>query len=120
LGWLLGNTAANNQQLEPDVPADRVADRRIESCRNQGIAQRQDAVRGRAVGLADVEAFVQLMFDHPGRHDLACGIDDAADGALRSNRVPLRGAGIDTFQVTAVQRTSLLVEVPPRNAVHRC
>ena len=55
-----------------------------------------------AVGFADSEAFEQAMFDHPGRHDLAGGIDDAADGALRSNRVPLRGAGIDAFQMMAV------------------
>src|SRR5580704_12000729 len=37
----------------------------------------------------------------PGRHDFAGGMDDAADGALRSNRVPLRGAGIDAFQIMA-------------------
>jgi hypothetical protein len=73
-----------------------------------------------AVGFADSEAFEQAMFDHSGRHDLAGGIDDAADGALRSNRVPLRGAGIDAFQMMAIQRAALLVEIPPRNAVHRC
>jgi hypothetical protein len=38
----------------------------------------------------------------PGRHNLAGGIDDAADGSLRSNQFPLRGAGINTFQMTAV------------------
>ena len=59
------------------------------------------------------------MFDHPGRHDLTGGIDDAADGALGSNRVPLRGAGIDTLQMMAVERAALLVEIPPGNAVHR-
>src|ERR1700679_4398339 len=60
------------------------------------------------------------MFDHAGRHDLAGGIDDAADGALGSNRIPLRGAWIDAFQMMAVQRAALLVEIPPGNAVHRC
>src|SRR5271156_6567009 len=50
------------------------------------------------------------MFDPPGRHDLAGGIDDAADGALGSNRIPLRGVGIDTFQVMALERAALLVE----------
>ena len=60
------------------------------------------------------------MFDHPGRHDLAGGIDDAADGALGSNRIPLRGAGIDTFQMMAVERAALLVEIPPGKAIHRC
>jgi hypothetical protein len=44
----------------------------------------------------------QAMFDHPRRHDLAGAIDDAADGALRSNPVPLRGAGIDAFQMMAL------------------
>src|SRR6202051_286741 len=107
-------------ELEPDVPADGVADRRIKAGGNQGIAQGHDALRGGAVGLADSEALEQAMFDHAGRHDLAGGIDDAADGALRSNRVPLRGAGIDAFQMMAVQRAALLVEIPPGNAVHRC
>jgi hypothetical protein len=41
------------------------------------------------------------LFDHPGRHDLAGGIDDAADGALGSNRVPLRRAWIDALQMMA-------------------
>src|ERR1017187_3894992 len=107
-------------QLEPDVPANCVADRRIESGRNQSIAQGHDAVRGGAVGFAYSEALEQAMFDHPGRHDFAGGIDDAADGALWSNRIPLRGAGIDTFQMMAVQRAALLVEIPPGNAIHRC
>src|ERR1700733_2936758 len=60
------------------------------------------------------------MFDHAGRHDLAGGIDDASDSALRPNRIPLRGAGIDTFQMMAVERAALLVEIPPGKPVHRC
>jgi hypothetical protein len=106
-------------QLEPDIPADRVADWRIAPGRNQSIAQRHDAVRSGALGFADDEALEQAMFDHAGRHDLAGGIDDAADGALRPNRLPLRRAGIDAFQMMTVERATLLVEIPPGNAVHR-
>src|SRR5579863_2948419 len=86
-------------QFEPDAPADGVADRNFESGRDQSIAQGQDAVRVGSVGFTYRETLVQPMFDHPGRHDLAGGIDDATDGALGSNRIPLRGARIDTFQV---------------------
>src|ERR1700738_2284382 len=86
----------------------------------RGIAQGHDALRGGAVGFADSEALEQAMFDYPGRHDLTGGIDDAADGALRSNRIPLRGAWIDALQMMAVSRAALLVEIPPGNAVHRC
>src|ERR1700682_4092704 len=60
------------------------------------------------------------MFDPPGRHDLAGGIDDAANRALGSNRIPLHRTGIDTFQMMAFERAALLVEIPPGNAVHRC
>jgi hypothetical protein len=60
------------------------------------------------------------MFDHPGRYHLAGRIDYAADGALWSNRIPLRGAWVDSFQMMAVQRAAFLVEVPPGNAIHRC
>lgn len=40
----------------------------------------------------------QEMFDHFARHDLADAIDDAADGAVRPNRVPLRGAGSNNHE----------------------
>ena len=83
------------------------------------VAQGHDAVRGGAVGFADGEGLEQAMFDHAGRHDLAGGIDDTADGALRSTRVPLRGAG-SRLQMMALQRAALLVEIPPGNAVDRC
>jgi hypothetical protein len=83
-------------------------------------SQGHDAVRGGAVGFADGEALEQAMFDHPGCHDLAGGIDDTADGALGSNRVPLRGAGVDAFQMMAIEPAAFLVEIPPGNAIHRC
>jgi len=83
-------------------PSDEVIAWAIESGRNQSVAQGHDAVRCRAVGFAYSEALEQAMFDHPRGHDLAGGIDDAAEGALWSNRIPLRSARIDTFQMMAV------------------
>jgi hypothetical protein len=64
-----------------------------------------------AVEFADGEVLEPAMFDHPGRRDLAGGVDDAADGALGSNRVPLRGAAIDALQMMAVQRAALALAV---------
>jgi hypothetical protein len=45
-------------KLEPHVPADRVADGRVEAGRDQCVAQRSNAIGTSAVGFAYGEAFV--------------------------------------------------------------
>ena len=55
--------------------------------------------------------------DHAGRFDLRRRVDDAADGALGSELVPLSAAGIDAFQPRALICTPVLIEIPVGDAV---
>src|SRR5208283_1012240 len=106
-------------KLQPDIPANLIADRRFEIGARQNVAQRLDTLRTGAVGLADGEALELMMLDHPGGDDLTSRVNDASDRALRPDFGPLPGARIDRFEMPAVEAAAFLVEIPPWNTVHR-
>ena len=68
--------------------------------------------------LTQREAIAVDMADHARRFDLGRRIDDATNGALRAEFLPLAAAGIDALQRGTFARIAVLVEVPVGNAVH--
>src|SRR5665647_3834776 len=106
-------------QLQPNIPADRISDRRIEIGRSQGMAQGDNAWRATSVWFANGEAVEFMVLDNARCDDFTGCIDDTADSAFRPNQVPLPSARVDRLQMMALVRPACLVEVPPWNAVHR-
>ena len=107
-------------ELDPDLAADAAAQRRAQAGVDQRLRQRRDALGAGAVRLAQAEAVVIDVADHARRFDLAGGIDDAADHALRADRVPDAAAGVDGLDAAVgVTAPVEAVEVPPGHAVLR-
>ena len=106
-------------ELQPDVPADAFAHRRFKAGGYHRRREGRHAFRPAAVRLAQREAVEMVMLDNARTHGLAGGIDHASDGALRTDQLPLPRARVDRFERPALQRSAVLVEIPPRNTVHR-
>jgi hypothetical protein len=106
-------------QLEPDVPAHLLAHRRFEAGVDEGLAQGCDPRRAAAVRLAQNESVERVVHDDARLGHLACRFDDAADGTLRSDGVPLPVVQIHGREAATLEAAAALVEVPPGDPVHR-
>src|ERR1700739_4343500 len=84
-------------EFEPDFVVDALEHRRLHSGfgeqRRQPLHVRADLARW----FTDRKAVAVDMADHAGGFDLGGGIDDASDGALRTQFSPLPAAGIDAL-----------------------
>src|SRR5258708_16060785 len=80
-------------QLEPDLVADALADRRVEPGRDHDLGEPADARAEGPVGLADRQLVAIDVLDDARCDDLGGGIDDAADGAVGTENPPLHAAG---------------------------
>ena len=81
-------------ELEPDVPADIRAYRRIESRFDKSLTQRQNAARLTSIGFPQRESFEFVMDNDARRDHFARGINHTADRAFRLNVVPLTAAKV--------------------------
>ncbi len=106
-------------QFDPDFVADARADGRAQAGLHHRLRQRGGARALRPVGLADRETVAVAMLDHARRHQLRRRQHDAAQGALRPERVPDRAARIDRRDAAILIRPGELVKIPPRHPVHR-
>src|SRR6516225_3145191 len=104
-------------EFQPDLIANAIEHRRLHAGRAEQAGQRFDIGRDRSGGLAEREVIAVDVTDHARRLDLRRRVDDAADGALGSELVPLSAAGVDAFQPRAFIRAAVLVEIPIGDAV---
>ncbi|MNF85137.1 hypothetical protein D3C84_675230 [compost metagenome] len=56
--------------------------------------------------------------NHPRGRDRTSGVGYRAHSPIRPNRTPQRGAWVDPWQLSSVQRPAAAVEIPPGNAIH--
>src|ERR1700720_1885466 len=106
-------------QFEPNAIANILSDRRIEIRCAHDFAESLYPLRFRSIGLTQNEPIELVMFYHSRLDDLASWIDDATNCPLWSDRLPLKSLRIHGPQVRSFERAAFLVEIPPRNAVHR-
>ena len=107
-------------ELDPDVRADVGPHRRLEAGSDEGPAQCLHALATGAVRLAEGQALLAQMggdLDHAGLDDLARRENDAADGPLRPDQVPLGAVGVDRSDAPALVGALQLVKIPPGDAV---
>jgi hypothetical protein len=106
-------------ELEPDIPAHILAHRRLEARTDERLAQRLCTRRAAAIRFAEDESLQGVVNDDARLSHLAGGLDHAADGTLGPYGVPLPVADIHGSDTASIEAAAALVEVPPRDAVHR-
>src|SRR6516165_8910492 len=104
-------------QLEPDLVADPIENRRFHPRGREQIGETLDIRRDFAGRFAERKIVAIDVTDHARSFDLGCGINDAADGTLRAELAPLPAAGIDALKGGALMTPAVPVKIPIRNAV---
>src|SRR6516162_237448 len=105
-------------QLEPDLVADPIENRRFHPRGHEQTGETLDIRRDFAGRFAERKIVAIDVTDHARSFDFGCGIDDAADSTLWAELAPLPAAGIDALKRGAFITTAVLVEVPIGNAVY--
>ena len=106
-------------ELEPDFVADVVADRGVQACGNEYIAQALEALRPVSVGCAEREFVAVFVTYDPWGDDLGGRIHHAADCSLDAQQPRLFAAGIDALERGMAEDVSRAVKIPVREAVAR-
>ena len=102
-----------SQISDADIADDRCLEAGLAKQFGQGAQPRRIG----AVGLAEGETVALDLLDHTGCNDFTGWINDASDDALGRKMCRDDTTGINALQLSALVRTAMFVEVPPRNSV---
>jgi hypothetical protein len=104
-------------ELEPDLGANVVQDRSLETSLLEQLGEPLHARGLRPIELAHREPVALDVADHPRRDQLGCRVDDAADHALDLDTCSDPASRVDGLDPRSFIGSLQALEVPPRNAV---
>src|SRR5882762_2023732 len=129
-GWKLANVGQRGSgqradgiegeiapQFEPDLGANVLEHRRLESGAREALRNPPHTLAARAVELSDREAITLDVLHHPGGDELGGRIHHAADDSLGGDHSRDDAARIDAPHHAAGPFTAMVVEIPVGDAV---